>query len=111
MCIRDSVTPLRDGMNLVAKEYVAAQDPNDPGVLILSRFAGAAAQLKDALLINPYSKDEISDAIHTALQMPKDERVRRWQAMNASVRDQDVVAWRKAFVEALEASGPQAGTD
>ena len=57
------ITPLRDGMNLVAKEYVAAQDPEDPGVLILSRFAGAALQLKDALLVNPYSKDEISDAI------------------------------------------------
>ena len=96
------VTPLRDGMNLVAKEYVAAQDPEDPGVLILSRFAGAAAQLKDALLINPYSKDEISDAIHQALQMPKEERVRRWQAMSESVRDEDVVAWRHAFVAALE---------
>jgi trehalose 6-phosphate synthase len=57
------ITPLRDGMNLVAKEYVAAQDPDDPGVLILSRFAGAALQLKDAMLVNPYSKEEISDAI------------------------------------------------
>jgi trehalose 6-phosphate synthase len=96
------VTPLRDGMNLVAKEYVAAQDPEDPGVLILSRFAGAAAQLKDALLINPYSKDEISDAIHTALQMPREERIRRWQAMHESVAKEDVVAWRHAFVSALE---------
>jgi trehalose 6-phosphate synthase len=96
------VTPLRDGMNLVAKEYVAAQDPEDPGVLILSRFAGAAAQLKDALLINPYSKDEISDAIHQALKMPKEERVRRWQAMNESVKNEDVVAWRHSFVAALE---------
>ena len=65
------VTPLRDGMNLVAKEYVAAQDPDDPGVLILSRFAGAAHQLKEALLVNPYSKDEISDAIRKALDMPQ----------------------------------------
>ena len=65
------VTPLRDGMNLVAKEYVAAQDPDDPGVLILSRFAGAALQMKDALLVNPYSKDEISDAIRKALDMPQ----------------------------------------
>ncbi|HEV2745787.1 MAG TPA: alpha,alpha-trehalose-phosphate synthase (UDP-forming) [Allosphingosinicella sp.] len=96
------VTPLRDGMNLVAKEYVAAQDPDNPGVLILSRFAGAALQLKDALLVNPYSKDEISDAIRRALQMPKDERIRRWRAMMASVRDEDVVAWRHAFVAALE---------
>jgi trehalose 6-phosphate synthase len=96
------VTPLRDGMNLVAKEYVAAQDPEDPGVLILSRFAGAALQLKEALLVNPYSKDEISDAIQRALTMDKEERVRRWRAMIASVRDENVVAWRKAFVGALE---------
>jgi trehalose 6-phosphate synthase len=95
------LTPLRDGMNLVAKEYVAAQDPEDPGVLILSRFAGAALQLEDALLVNPYSKDEISDAIHRALEMPKEERIRRWRAMYESVERDDVVAWRKAFVEAL----------
>ena len=99
------ITPLRDGMNLVAKEYVAAQDPENPGVLILSRFAGAALQLKDALLINPYSKEEISDAIHTALTMPKEERIRRWQAMNESVKNEDVVAWRRAFVNALEGAG------
>jgi trehalose 6-phosphate synthase len=96
------VTPLRDGMNLVAKEYVAAQDPENPGVLILSRFAGAALQLKDALLVNPYSKEEISDAIHRALQMPLEERVRRWQGMHECVRDQDVVWWRRSFVEALQ---------
>lgn len=96
------VTPLRDGMNLVAKEYVAAQDPGDPGVLILSRFAGAALQLKDALLVNPYSKEEISDAILTALEMPREERIRRWRAMMESVRNEDVVAWRHAFVAALE---------
>ena len=99
------ITPLRDGMNLVAKEYVAAQDPEDPGVLILSRFAGAALQLKDALLVNPYSKEEISDAIMRALQMPKAERVRRWEAMIESVRDEDVVWWRHAFVRALERRG------
>ena len=88
-------------MNLVAKEYVAAQDPKDPGVLILSRFAGAALQLKDAILVNPYSKDEISDAIFQALNMPKAERIRRWKAMNESVQSEDVLAWRKAFVGAL----------
>ena len=97
------VTPLRDGMNLVAKEYVAAQDPDDPGVLILSRFAGAALQLRDALLVNPYSKDEISDAIRTALAMPRDERIRRWRAMMDNVAQENVVTWREAFVEALEA--------
>ena len=103
------ITPLRDGMNLVAKEYVAAQDPEDPGVLILSRFAGAALQLKDAILVNPYSKEEISDAILQAIHMPKEERVRRWQAMIESVRDEDVVAWRHAFVSALQAAGPAPG--
>jgi trehalose 6-phosphate synthase len=97
------ITPLRDGMNLVAKEFVAAQDPADPGVLILSRFAGAAHQLGEALLVNPYSKDEISDAIHKALDMPKAERVRRWEKLIDNVRREDVLAWRQAFVAALEA--------
>lgn len=96
------ITPLRDGMNLVAKEYVAAQDPEDPGVLILSRFAGAALQLKEALLVNPYSKDEISDAIQQAIHMPREERVRRWRALMDSVANENVVAWRHAFVSALE---------
>ena len=95
------ITPLRDGMNLVAKEYVAAQDPDDPGVLILSRFAGAAVQLRDALLVNPYSKDEISDAIRRALDMPLEERKRRWQAMYDVVEKDDVVWWRHNFVRAL----------
>lgn len=95
------VTPLRDGMNLVAKEYVAAQDPDDPGVLILSRFAGAAHQLSDAVLVNPYSAEEISDAISLALRMGRKERVQRWRAMMASVQDQDVVWWRETFTDAL----------
>jgi trehalose 6-phosphate synthase len=99
------ITPLRDGMNLVAKEYVAAQDPEDPGVLILSRFAGAALQLKEAILVNPYSKEEISDAILQALEMPREERVRRWRTLNESVERDDVLAWRKGFVEALVQSG------
>ena len=96
------ITPLRDGMNLVAKEYVAAQDPQDPGVLILSRFAGAALQLKDALLVNPYSKDEISDALRKALDMPRGERIRRWRAMMDKIEQEDVVWWRHAFVQALQ---------
>jgi trehalose 6-phosphate synthase len=95
------VTPLRDGMNLVAKEYVASQDPADPGVLILSRFAGAAHQMGEAILVNPYSKDEISDAIRKALDMGKAERVRRWEALIETVRREDVVAWRHGFVAAL----------
>lgn len=97
------VTPLRDGMNLVAKEYVAAQNPDDPGVLILSRFAGAAQQLKDALLINPYSPEEMSDAITRALSMPLDERKRRWRAMMDSVEKQDISWWRQRFTERLMA--------
>ncbi len=99
------ITPLRDGMNLVAKEYVAAQDPDDPGVLILSRFAGASIQLKDALLVNPYSKDEISDAVDKALNMPREERIRRWKAMHENVKNEDVVWWRRSFVEALQDVG------
>src|SRR3546814_444788 len=83
-----------------------SQDPDDPGVLILSRFAGAALQLKDALLVNPYSKDEISDAIMKAIRMPKAERIRRWTSMIESVRTEDVVACRHAFVSALENARP-----
>ena len=98
------VTPLRDGMNLVAKEYVAAQDPKDPGVLILSRFAGAAMQLKDALLINPYSPEEMSDAILRALAMPLDERKKRWRAMMDSVEAQDISWWRSSFTSRLAAA-------
>ena len=95
------VTPLRDGMNLVAKEFVAAQNPADPGVLILSRFAGAAVQLTDALLVNPHSAEEVADAIKTALAMPREERVRRWQAMFENIRREDVVWWRERFTQAL----------
>ena len=95
------VTPLRDGMNLVAKEYVAAQDPEDPGVLILSQFAGAAHQLTDALLVNPHSVEHVSEAIRTALAMPRKERIRRWEALSRSVREEDVVKWREDFVKVL----------
>ena len=102
------VTPLRDGMNLVAKEYVAAQDPEDPGVLILSRFAGAARQMKDALIINPNSPEEISDALERALSMDLAERKRRWEALFDNVTREDVTAWRDKFVAALSAR-PDAG--
>jgi len=95
------VTPLRDGMNLVAKEYVAAQNPEDPGVLILSRFAGAANQLKDALIVNPNSPEEISEALKRALTMPLKERIERWRALFANVQGEDVGAWRDAFVRTL----------
>jgi trehalose 6-phosphate synthase len=95
------ITPLRDGMNLVAKEYVAAQDPEDPGVLILSRFAGAAHQLSDAVLVNPYSADELADAISTALAMPLEERKRRWQGLVKSVRDENISVWTENFTRDL----------
>ena len=95
------VTPLRDGMNLVAKEYVAAQDPADPGVLVLSRFAGAAEQMKEALLVNPYDTRGTAEAIQQALQMPLEERQRRHQALLARIREQDVHWWRSSFLAAL----------
>ena len=97
------VTPLRDGMNLVAKEYIAAQDPEDPGVLILSHFAGAALQLEQAVLVNPYSAEEISDAIALALAMPLDERLARWRVLMENVGREDVMWWRRIFIEALDA--------
>jgi trehalose 6-phosphate synthase len=97
------VTPLRDGMNLVAKEFVAAQNPEDPGVLVLSRFAGAARQMPDALLVNPNSPEEVADALRRAIAMEKPERVRRWRALYENVQREDVSAWRDAYVAALTA--------
>ncbi|MBT2187841.1 alpha,alpha-trehalose-phosphate synthase (UDP-forming) [Sphingobium nicotianae] len=96
------VTPLRDGMNLVAKEYVAAQDPEDPGVLILSKFAGAAEQMTEALLVNPYSPEELSDALAQALRMPLEERRQRHRALLKSVEREDVHWWLRTFLDALE---------
>jgi trehalose 6-phosphate synthase len=98
------VTPLRDGMNLVAKEYVAAQDPDDPGVLVLSRFAGAARQLSGAVFVNPYSPDDLAQAIGTALAMPLEERKARWNGMIGTVRDDNVQAWTHAFTRDLAAA-------
>jgi trehalose 6-phosphate synthase len=95
------VTPLRDGMNLVAKEFVAVQDPADPGVLVLSRFAGAAEQMREALLVNPYDIPGTAQAIQRALQMPLEERQRRHAALLADVREQDVHHWRRSFLDAL----------
>ncbi|MBS7456814.1 alpha,alpha-trehalose-phosphate synthase (UDP-forming) [Coralloluteibacterium stylophorae] len=95
------VTPLRDGMNLVAKEFIAAQDPDDPGVLILSRFAGAASEMREALLVNPYDLDGVADAIAAAASMPLDERQERWDAMMRTLRRYDITHWRKSFLAAL----------
>ncbi|MGH6925303.1 MAG: alpha,alpha-trehalose-phosphate synthase (UDP-forming) [Propylenella sp.] len=96
------VTPLRDGMNLVAKEYVAAQDPDDPGVLVLSRFAGAAAELHEALIVNPYDVAEVAEALQRALQMPLEERKRRWAALYETIGKQDSASWCNSFLAALE---------
>ncbi|WP_045727030.1 alpha,alpha-trehalose-phosphate synthase (UDP-forming) [Xanthomonas sp. GPE 39] len=96
------VTPLRDGMNLVAKEYVAAQDPENPGVLILSLLAGAANELKDALLVNPHDLDGVADAIATAASLPKAQRIERWQAMMDHLRKHDISAWRQSYLQELE---------
>ncbi|MGE0849383.1 MAG: trehalose-6-phosphate synthase [Hyphomicrobiaceae bacterium] len=96
------VTPLRDGMNLVAKEYVAAQDAEDPGVLILSQFAGAAEELGDALIVNPYNIEETADVIRVALEMSRDERRRRHAALLATLRRHDVSTWCSSFLSRLE---------
>ncbi len=95
------VTPLRDGMNLVAKEYVAAQDPDEPGVLVLSRFAGAAAELTGALQVNPHDPEDIMEALHAALVMPKEERTARWEQDFAAVTKPAGGNWAQAFLAQL----------
>jgi trehalose 6-phosphate synthase len=95
------VTPLRDGMNLVAKEYVAAQDPRNPGVLVLSRFAGAARQLDAALLVNPHDPDDMADALDTALRMNPEERQERWQSLWRSIEHASPLGWGRSFLAAL----------
>lgn len=95
------VTPLQDGMNLVAKEFVAAQDPQDPGVVILSRFAGAAEQMPEALIVNPHDIDEVADAIRFGLEMSKQERVRRHAALYEKVASQNTFSWCQSFLTEL----------
>jgi trehalose 6-phosphate synthase len=102
------VTPLRDGMNLVAKEYVAAQDPADPGVLVLSTMAGAAEELVDAVLVNPHDIDAVAEGIHRGLAMPLEERRARHAAMLSLLRKNDINAWRDGFLEALAATAGRA---
>jgi trehalose 6-phosphate synthase len=98
------VTPLRDGMNLVAKEFVAAQDADDPGVLILSRFAGAAAEFHAALLVNPHDPEAVGAAIERALTMNIEERRQRHAALFRVISDNDIHAWGQDFLIALEQS-------
>jgi alpha,alpha-trehalose-phosphate synthase [UDP-forming]/trehalose-phosphatase len=95
------VTPLRDGMNLVAKEYVAAQDPEDPGVLLLSRFAGAAEELHSALLTNPYDRDGLAADLSRALSMSLAERVDRHRTLLAAVLRSPPEMWAASFLAAL----------
>lgn len=100
------VTPVRDGMNLVAKEYVAAQDPADPGVLVLSRFAGAAEGMPEALLVNPLDALGVAEAMDVALRMPLAERRARHGAILARLRERDVTWWSAEFLRALEGEAP-----
>ena len=99
------VTPLRDGMNLVAKEYVAAQNPTDPGVLVLSRFAGAARELDGALIVNPFNHDAVADAIARGLEMPQEERYERWDSMISTVKRDNIGRWGKTYLNALRRAG------
>jgi trehalose 6-phosphate synthase len=95
------VTPLRDGMNLVAKEYIAAQDGADPGVLILSRFAGAAEDLQEALIVNPYDIDEVAHAMRRAIEMTKGERIERHSLLLKRICEHDACNWMKSFLRCL----------
>jgi trehalose 6-phosphate synthase len=96
------VTPLQDGMNLVAKEYVAAQDPADPGVLVLSKFAGAAHELDAALLVDPNDIDSLARSMALALQMPREERRARWRPMMDTLRRRSIHAWFAEFMRELK---------
>lgn len=97
------VTPIRDGMNLVAKEYVASQDPENPGVPVLSTLAGAAKELTEAVLVNPYDRRAVADGIARAIEMPLDERRARHAAMMKVLRKNDIHAWCSRFIEELTA--------
>ena len=88
-------------MNLVAKEYIAAQNEEDPGVLILSKFAGAAEELEEALIVNPYNIDDIANAMQIALRMPIEERKERHAALLQRIKTHDVCFWRRSFLDVL----------
>ena len=100
------VTPLFDGMNLVAKEYVAAQNPEDPGVLVLSRYAGAANELDAALLVDPQDIEAVSRQLRTALAMPRSERRARWQHMNDKLVRHSIHRWFADFMQDLKTPRP-----
>lgn len=97
------ITPMQDGMNLVAKEYVAAQNPDNPGVLVLSKFAGAACELDGALLVDPRDVDGMAQRLVTALAMPRCERLARWQSMMQTLLQHSIHAWFAGFLQELKA--------
>ncbi|RTZ48205.1 alpha,alpha-trehalose-phosphate synthase (UDP-forming) [Candidimonas sp. SYP-B2681] len=98
------VTPLRDGMNLVAKEYIASQPAHDPGVLVLSEFAGAAAEMRNgAVMVNPYDLQGMADGLHRALSMPLEERKSRYEHLMAVLKQNDLSTWRDRFLSDLAA--------
>jgi trehalose 6-phosphate synthase len=99
------VTPLRDGLNLVAKEFVIAQDPANPGVLVLSKFAGAAVELVDAVITNPYHADGLAADIDQALRMGADERAQRYARMAATLVGKTPQSWAAAFLDRLSSAG------
>lgn len=103
------VTPLRDGFNLVAEEFLAAQPGSDPGVLILSQFAGAAEYLTGAITVNPYDTEALADAIHTASELPLEERLARWSEMMEFIEARSAKAWLENFVAALRDRSITAG--
>jgi trehalose 6-phosphate synthase len=100
------VTPLRDGMNLVAHEYVAAQDPEDPGVLILSSFAGVANYFEDALIVNPFDPDEIAEAMHEAMIMPLEERKARHAGLFERLKQLSAASFCTTFLDAMSGAVP-----
>jgi trehalose 6-phosphate synthase len=103
------VTPLRDGMNLVAHEYIASQNPDNPGVLVLSRFAGAAEIFPEALLVNPFDTDETAEALRLALDMGLDERKQRWQALMEAAKRFSIDNWAENFLARLNPAEAQQG--
>ncbi|RDE08714.1 alpha,alpha-trehalose-phosphate synthase (UDP-forming) [Pelagibacterium lacus] len=103
------VTPLRDGMNLVAHEYIAAQNPENPGVLVLSRFAGAAEIFHEALIVNPFDADETAEAMRRAVIMPLEERKERWHSLMDTARAYSVDNWADSFLAALAGDAPSSG--
>jgi trehalose 6-phosphate synthase len=102
------VTPIRDGMNLVAKEYVASQDPDDPGVLVLSTLAGASNELAAAVLVNPYDKIAVADGIQQAIEMPLEARKERHVELMSKLRRNDIHTWSENFVSVLNQARSEA---